>query len=105
MDYNATMFYVTHAVDGIGKEIDTLNSVDRNDDHLFPGIQARYKFTDWCDLRLAYTQTVSRPDYRAILPNTFFTPGLTSIAGNPKLNPAISTNYDAYLLLEVFIKT
>jgi TonB-dependent receptor len=97
MDYNATMFYVTHAVDGIGKEIDTLNSVDRNDDHLFPGIQARYKFTDWCDLRLAYTQTVSRPDYRAILPNTFFTPGLTSIAGNPKLNPAISTNYDAYL--------
>jgi TonB-dependent receptor len=97
MKYHATMFYVTHPVDGIGKEIDTLNYVDRSDDNLFPSVQARYKFTDWCDLRLAYTQTVSRPDFRAILPNTFFTPGLTSIAGNPKLKPAISTNYDAYL--------
>jgi TonB-dependent receptor len=97
MDYHATMFYVTHPVDGNGKQFDTLNTVNRSDDNVFPGVQARYKFTDWCDLRLAYTQTVSRPDYNAILPNTFFTPGLTSQAGNPHLNPAISTNYDAYL--------
>jgi TonB-dependent receptor len=97
MDYKATFFYVTHPVDGNGVLYDTLNNSNRSDDHIFPGVQVRYKFTDWCDLRLAYTQTVSRPDYQAILPNVFFTPGLTSQAGNPKLNPAISTNYDAYL--------
>ena len=98
MKYHATMFYVSHPVDGTGKLLDTLNYVNRSDDNLFPGIQARYKFTDWCDLRLAYTQSVSRPDFRAILPSTFFNPSPnTSIAGNSKLKPAISTNYDAYL--------
>ncbi|MFH1197821.1 MAG: TonB-dependent receptor [bacterium] len=97
MKYKATNFYVTHPVDGNGKLMDTINTVDRNDDTFFPNAQLRYKFTDWCDIRLAYSQTVSRPDYQAILPNTFFSEGLSTIAGNPKLNPTISTNFDGYL--------
>jgi TonB-dependent receptor len=97
MDYHANMFYVTHPVDGNGRLIDTLNSVNRSDDNIFPNAQLRFKFTDWCDLRVAYSQTVARPDFQAILPNTLFNPGLTNQAGNPYLNPAISTNYDAYL--------
>ncbi|MBN1300516.1 MAG: TonB-dependent receptor [Melioribacteraceae bacterium] len=97
MDYTATNFYVTHPVDGNGRELDTLNSVNRDDDTFFPNVQLRYKFTDWSDIRVAYTQTISRPDYQAILPNTYFSPGLTNRAGNPKLKPAISTNLDVYL--------
>ena len=97
MDYKATNFYTTHPVDGNGNLLDTLNTVDRNDDNFFPNAQVRYKFTEWGDLRLGYSQAISRPDYQAILPNTLFTPGLTSVSGNPLLKPAISTNYDAYL--------
>jgi TonB-dependent receptor len=97
MDYHATFFYVTHSVDGNGKLFDTLNSVNRNDDHLFPNAQIRYKFTDWCDLRLAYTQSVSRPDYNFILPNVYFSPGEGGQAGNTKLKPALSDNFDGYL--------
>lgn len=97
MDYKATMFYVTHPVDGNGNLYDTLNTVDRNDNNFFPNAQIRYKFTEWADIRLAYSKTISRPDYRAILPNTFFSEGLSTIAGNPKLKPALSTNFDAYL--------
>ena len=99
MNYKATNFYTTHPVDGNGKLLDTLNTVDRNDDQFFPNAHVRYKFTDWGDFRLAYSQAISRPDYQAILPNTLFSPGLTSVAGNPKLKPTISTNYDAYLSL------
>ena len=97
MDYHAIMFYVTHSVDGVGNIIDTLNSVNRNDDNFFPNAQLRYKFTDWADLRLAYSKTIARPDYNAILPNTFFNPHIQRIAGNTKLKPAIATNLDAYL--------
>ncbi|OGU53819.1 MAG: hypothetical protein A2080_02770 [Ignavibacteria bacterium GWC2_36_12] len=99
MDYKATNFLQTHGVDGDGRLIDTLNNVDRNDDNFFPNAQLRYKFTDWADIRLAYSKTISRPDYRAILPNSLFLAGadVLSQAGNPKLKPGVSTNYDAYL--------
>ena len=98
MDYKASNFYCTHPVDGNGRLMDTLNTAERNDDQFFPNAQARYKFTDWADLRLAYSQTVSRPDYRAILPRTIFSPGSPqTTSGNPKLNPAISKNLDAFM--------
>lgn len=99
MDYDATNFLVSHAVDGNGRLIDTLNTVDRNDENIFPNAQLRYKFTDWGDIRLAFSQSISRPDYQAILPNIFFNPGtdVLSQAGNPELKPAVSTNYDVYL--------
>jgi TonB-dependent receptor len=97
MDYKASNFFVTHNVDGNGKVLDTLNTVNRNDQNLFPNAQLRYKFTDWADIRVAFSQTISRPDYNAILPNTYFSPGNGTTAGNPLLKPAVSTNYDVYL--------
>jgi TonB-dependent receptor len=97
MKYNATNFYVTHPVDGNGRILDTLNTVDRDDNNFFPNAQIRYKFTDWADVRLAYSKTIARPDFNAILPNVYFSPGLTNRAGNPYLKPAVSTNYDLYM--------
>jgi TonB-dependent receptor len=97
MKYNATFVYVTHGVDGIGVLFDTLNTVNRNDDNVLPNVQLRYRFTDWGDIRLAYTNSLVRPDYNAIMPNTYFEPGVSAQAGNPKLKPTLSKNYDASL--------
>jgi TonB-dependent receptor len=94
MDYTGTFVYVTHSVDGVCLLFDTLNTVNRNDDDLLPNVQMRYQVTDWADLRLAYTQTLSRPDYQAILPNTYFEPGASGQGGNTKLKPTLSKNYD-----------
>ncbi len=99
MDYRAKFVYVTHSVYGYANIYDTLNTVDRSDDNVFPNVQVRYKVNDWSDVRLAYTQGISRPDFRAILPNTYFEPGASAQAGNTQLKPSISTNYDAYVSL------
>ncbi|MFO7447384.1 MAG: TonB-dependent receptor, partial [Ignavibacteriaceae bacterium] len=71
----------------------------RNDDQIFTNAQLRYKFTDWLDIRVAYSKAISRPDFQAILPNIFYNPGpdLVNQAGNPKLKPSISTNFDAFI--------
>jgi TonB-dependent receptor len=98
MNYKTpALIYVTHSVDGTSKLYDTLDTAERNDDNLLPNVQLRYKATDWCDLRLAYTNTVVRPDYNAIMPNVLFEPGNYGEAGNPKLKPTNSKNYDAGL--------
>jgi TonB-dependent receptor len=97
MKYHANFDYVTHEVYGDAVLFDTLNTVDRSDNHIFPNVQVRYKFNDWSDLRVAYSQGISRADYRAIVPSTYFVPGGGALAGNTKLNPAISTNYDLAL--------
>jgi TonB-dependent receptor len=97
MNYKANFVYATHSVDGLGMVYDTLNTVDRNDDNVLPNVQLRYKFTDWADLRLAYTNSLSRPDYQAIMPNVYFEPGNLGQAGNSKLKPTFSKNYDVSL--------
>jgi TonB-dependent receptor len=99
MDYKGAMVYCTHSVYGYGVTWDTLNTVNRNDENLFPNAQLRYKVTDWADFRLAYTQGISRPDYNAIMPSVYFEPGGYTIAGNTKLKPTIATNYDANVSL------
>ncbi len=94
LDFEAAFVYQTH-FDGDAAILDTLNTVDRSVDHLFPNIQIRYDATDWMIFRLAYTQTISRPNYTAMLPNIHQNhPVSQGQAGNPYLNPAISQNYD-----------
>ncbi len=96
MDYEAPFVFQTH-FDGAGGVPDTLTA-DRTMDHWFPNLQLRFAATDWFDIRLAYTKTLSRPDYRQLLPSTFVNlDGQTGEAGNPFLNPTVSQNYDAYL--------
>jgi TonB-dependent receptor len=94
MDYKANFLYVTHNVDGDRANFDTLNTVDRNDDDFFPNAQLRYKYTPWGDVRMAYSKSIIRPDYQAIIPNTYYVPGTGSVNGNTLLKPTISDNYD-----------
>ncbi|MEX2603012.1 MAG: TonB-dependent receptor [Gracilimonas sp.] len=110
MKYEADLVRQTHGVDGdsiipnedsvnVDRKMlaDSLSTSDETLGHLFPNIQLRYKFTEWMDLRLAYTKTLSRPDYNAIVPKVFIINSGQGSAGNPYLQPSESDNYDAYL--------
>lgn len=64
----------------------------------FPMVQARIKVTDWLDVRLARTETISRPNFTELLPREEISANSSHVKrGTPDLNPAESTNYDAFL--------
>ena len=109
-DYDANMTLTTHPIDGNARipneEFDTpevqfvadsLTSIDKNIDHWFPNVQLQYKINANIDLRLAYTKSLSRPDYNAIVPSVYSASSESGRAGNPNLKPAVSDNFDAYL--------
>lgn len=65
----------------------------------FPQMQLRIKPTEWLDVRLARTESIIYPDYRAISPYIFFDTyaSPTLRLGNPSLKPSTTNNYDAYV--------
>lgn len=102
MDYDGsyvvqTQFTGEGRTDLTNPDLDTLNTAKRSVDHLLPNLQLRYKFTDAIDLRLAYTQSLARPNYNQLMPSIFVSrDGRFGQAGNPNLKPTVSENYDAY---------
>ncbi len=111
-DYDANMTLTTHPIDGNARipndELDTpevqfvadsLTTTNKNIAHWFPNIQFQYKINSNIDLRLAYTKSLSRPDYSAIVPSVYYASSESGRAGNPNLKPAVSDNFDAYLSL------
>ncbi|MFK7845831.1 MAG: TonB-dependent receptor [Rhodothermales bacterium] len=78
--------------------IRTDTTVSDSYDHLLPMIHVRIKPVEWFDIRLARTETLSRPNHfdyspREIVDNN----GQRVSRGVPGLKPAESTNYDAFL--------
>lgn len=70
----------------------------RTNTFFLPMVHLRIKPVEWINLRLAYTQSLTRPDFLQYAPITFVNLwGTWLSAGNPVLNPAKSTNYDASL--------
>lgn len=70
----------------------------RDNTFALPMVHLRVKPTSWLDLRLAYTETLTRPDYFQYAPITFVNQFGTWVqAGNPSLTPAKSVNLDASL--------
>jgi len=68
------------------------SAVSSYDDWL-PMIQARYKLTNYLDVRVAATRTLVRPDYNLLLPRTRI--GSVSVnRGNPHLRHIKANNYD-----------
>lgn len=62
---------------------------------VLPMIHAKFKPVEWFDLRLAYTKTLARPDFRDIIPS--WDRQLTNVDWNdPFLKTSVSTNFDAY---------
>ena len=66
--------------------------------YLLPEIILRLKPLSWFDLRLAYTTTLSRPDYDLLVPRTQVTASQQFVLySRTNLLPAKSTNYDAII--------
>ena len=64
---------------------------------LLPMGQVKYSPFDWVDIRYAYTQTLSRPDYSQLSPKFTVTQGNQVFTGNPDLKPAKAYNQDINL--------
>jgi TonB-dependent receptor len=63
--------------------------------HFLPQIHLRIKPTNWFDIRLAYTNTLSRADYSQLAPKEIINPtAQTAEVGNTELDPAFSENFD-----------
>ncbi len=77
----------------------TLQSDVTEGKNWFPQMQLRIKPTEWLDVRLARTESIIYPDYRAISPYIFFDTyaSPTLRLGNPSLKPSTTDNYDAYV--------
>lgn len=66
----------------------------RNQD-LLPSVNLTYAVTDNANIRLAYAESVNRPEFREIAPTTFFNfITYELIGGNPDLQRAYVHNYD-----------
>lgn len=63
--------------------------------HFLPQIHLRIKPNQWFDVRLAYTKTLSRPDYNQLAPKKIINLQSETVSlGNTSLKPALSSNYD-----------
>lgn len=66
--------------------------------HFLPQIHLKIKPTEWFDIRLAYTNTLSRPDYSQLAPKKLVNVQNSWVKmGDTKLKPALSKNYDLIL--------
>lgn len=72
-------------------------TVTVNHDYWLPDISLRYSPLSWFDIRLSYTNTLSYPDYNAIIPRIDVSTGGTISWNHYDLKPSRSTNYDIYL--------
>lgn len=80
---------------GLPTDLDTLR-VTREHSFLLPMIHVNIRPTDWLQVRLARTETLSRPDFFQYVPITRIdSQQQFAFAGNSKLKPAHSVNYDA----------
>ena len=75
-----------------------LENNDIDGKNWFPQMHVRIKPTDWLDIRLARTESIIYPDYRAVSPYIYYDSysGPNLDLGNPLLQPALSENYDIY---------
>lgn len=86
---------------GIPADVNFRDTVATNNyRNILPQIHLRIMPTDWFDIRLAYTNTLSRPDYNQLAPKKIINPADRSVQlGNTNLNPAKSENFDLIFTL------
>ena len=82
------------ALGGPYRHYDTTLTVDNG--YWLPDLIIRYKPLSWFDLRLSYSNTVSYPDYNAVVPRIDLQIGNAISWNNVALAPTRSTNYDVY---------
>ena len=67
-----------------------------NHEHLLPNFNLKYKPFNWFDVRFAYSNTISYPDYNTIIPRIDVTTGGALSWNNYNLKASESKNYDMY---------
>ncbi len=82
------------ALGGPYRHYDTTLTIDHG--YWLPDVLIRYKPLSWFDLRLSYSNTVSYPDYNAVVPRIDLQIGNGISWNNVNLTPTRSTNYDIY---------
>lgn len=104
--YEQTQFEYT-AAQGIvanNRQTDAVRNdvtVKETYDHILPMIHLRVKPTSWFDIRLARTETLSRPNHFDYSPREIVRNNSQRVSrGVPGLRPAESTNYDAFLSIK-----
>jgi TonB-dependent receptor len=88
IDYNGFSF---------DEEEETIGETEGSNSYtnILPGIHLKYDFDKNFILRLAWTNTLARPDYFSLVPFEQFNPEDNELAvGNPELDPTISMNLD-----------
>ncbi len=84
-------------MEGPPGDLDTLTAV-RSHNFWLPMVHLIIEPTDWMKIRLARTETLTRPDFLQFTPITRINSGQDYIrANNTKLKPSVSTNYDIAL--------
>ena len=73
-----------------------VTTANRKNDYVLPMIHVKYKPIEWFDVRASYTETLSRPGYRKIIP-TWSTWENNLTWNNVSLEPSKSQNYDVLL--------
>jgi TonB-dependent receptor len=76
---------------------DTTATVSYED--FLPMIHLKINPTNWFDIRLSYTRTLSRPDFNFLIPSQSLSQlsGVNVYKGNSQLKPARANSFDAYL--------
>jgi TonB-dependent receptor len=76
-------------------------SATHNDEFWLPMVHLQYIPVEWMKVHLSYTQALSRPDFSALMPNTYYShtfPPYSYITGNPYLKPELWKNYDLQVM-------
>ena len=67
-------------------------------ENIFPMFHIKYKPSKWFDVRLAFTQSIARPQLKFMVPKYKVSASSNTITlGRPDLKPQISSNYDIFL--------
>jgi TonB-dependent receptor len=75
---------------------DTVGTLSYAD--VLPMLHIRFNFTEWADLRLAVTRSITRPDYQNLVPRRKIDgDALEAFYGNPYIGRIRAINYDAAL--------
>ncbi|NQT26571.1 TonB-dependent receptor [candidate division KSB1 bacterium] len=69
-------------------------TLSRSNDFWLPMIHLKVKPTGWLDIHLAYTESISRPDYTSIIPSYLINRTTIDDYGNIGLKPSHSENID-----------
>ena len=94
LDISASVRYERSKQELINAQTDEAYPALETDDW-FPGLGATYRFNDDMQLRLGYSRTITRPDFREFSKNRYKDPVTGDIIfGYPYLKPTYITNYD-----------